>query len=257
MTDMVDPASEEPQIVWHPSFTSGNVTFIANNGVHLAENCDQLARGSDLFKVMLSLPQPEGVIDGANKESTAVKKDGKIFEIDATSELTAIFLALIYARIPLKPPTTLQDTAKILDLCYKFDCTEEVTKIVRAALIGDSHNRLWELLAIASHRDDVELGKVALEKMNKESFIHGREPHESHGSWFLYRMSKLSWRWQGRLMNLVLKEEEVTANRMGWVTRVSKKGRDYDAREFGPTQIPALTFKEEDWTSFVHQFLTG
>ncbi|WWC58249.1 uncharacterized protein I303_100787 [Kwoniella dejecticola CBS 10117] len=239
---------------FHPSFTEGDVCVIAKDGTHFAADCNRLARGSQTFKSLLELPRPT---NGHELSKSADKKveESKTFHIDATSTLTAYFLAFLGADIPLLPPTGLADTFKLLKLCDMFECTCEHTKLLQQRLQAETKGHVWKLLAIASHLNDRALGLQCLEKMDMNSFKHGRAPEESRGGDFAKKMIALSYDWQGRLYSLVFQDkEQVIAQRAHPIYRMSRKHHKVlDRYEVQPTEITAMTFKN-DWSRLCRTF---
>ncbi|WVQ62556.1 uncharacterized protein L199_000698 [Kwoniella botswanensis] len=238
MTETID---QHPK--YHPSFTDGDDLVIANDHTHFAAQCERLAGGSQVFKNMIDLPKPACSVNGDSTAHSEVRKKENVIDTGVNSNLAGYFLAFLGADIPLFPPTSFADTCKLMRPCDQFEASDENVDLIRDRLISESKGNLWKLLGFASKMDDRKLGPMALRKMNLESFPHGREPENSWGSAaFVTRMSELSPAWQGKLYSLALKDEKVTVNRLTWVARVSKKGRDYTTRDWEPTQVPGLTF---------------
>ncbi|WRT63723.1 uncharacterized protein IL334_000646 [Kwoniella shivajii] len=186
---------------YHPSFTEGDIVIVANDKTHFAEDCKRLARGSKVFQDLLALPQPAWDIDGKDIKCSTTIKHGRSFEIDASAELTGYFLSFLGAKIPLLPPTSFTETAKLLYLCNKFDCIQEHTQLVRQRLQGESEGRQWELLNLASDMNDAKLCAMALRKMTKIDFIRGADSGGIAYSYSTVRVSKLaspSFRGHGR-----------------------------------------------------------
>nr|XP_019048858.1 hypothetical protein I302_02637 [Kwoniella bestiolae CBS 10118]OCF27788.1 hypothetical protein I302_02637 [Kwoniella bestiolae CBS 10118] len=212
---MTDTVAQEP--VFHPSFTAGDIVIVANDKAHFAAKCERLARGkyiTDPLRPVRRNADKHGRWTGEDISHSELMRRGNTFEIDADSTLTGYFLAFLGADIPLLPPTSFADTAKLLHLCDRFECTEEHVGLVRERLEGESVGKLWRLLALASKLDDRKLGVMALKRMTLESFSRGREPEDKYDGVFVIRMSELSWARQGRLYNLALKAERATADRL-------------------------------------------
>ncbi|WWD09055.1 hypothetical protein V865_007175 [Kwoniella europaea PYCC6329] len=225
---MTETIEQQPK--YHPSFTDGDLLVIANDHTHFAAQCERLARGSQVFKNMVDLPKPACGVNGDSTGHSEVRREENVIDWMSTPNLL--------------DPFSLSS----------FEASDEHISLVRERLLEESKGKLWQLLAFASKLDDRKFGLITLKKMDLASFSRGRDPGDEHDRLsFVSQMSDLSPAWQGKLYSLALKDEKVTVNRLAWVARVSKKGRDYTTRDWEPIPVPGLTFVDS-WERICNGF---
>jgi hypothetical protein len=94
----------------------------------------------------------------------AIKTANAPIPVDATAEVLNVFLNLASVSLPYISETDFDITAKLLDPSESFDC-ESMRPKIRERLMPLGNVDPWRLLTIASDRDDLEMGRAAMNKM--------------------------------------------------------------------------------------------
>lgn len=92
--------------------------------------------------------------------------------IDASSDTVSHFLDLLHSYVPTVRKEISFATAKeLLDLCEKYECDRANREIIQH-LYQLASSFPWELLQLASDRNDVKMGQEAVAAFSDETFLN-------------------------------------------------------------------------------------
>ncbi|KAK6905374.1 hypothetical protein I203_106201 [Kwoniella mangroviensis CBS 8507] len=133
-------------------------------------------------------------------------------DLDMESELLDAFLNLINSSHPYVHQLSFQHSSELPGQCDKLICNLDICNAVKQRLYEWGVTMPWELLVLASERDDVNMGRIALKSMDSSIFINEMSwynfratpqemiPLRSRPFW--ERMGMLSPSWQIELIKL-------------------------------------------------------
>ncbi|WVQ62529.1 uncharacterized protein L199_000671 [Kwoniella botswanensis] len=133
-------------------------------------------------------------------------------DLDMDSEILNAFLNLINSSHPYVHQLSFQQSSELLRQCDKLICRSDICNAVKQRLYEWGITMPWELLVLASERDDVNMGRIALKSMDSSIFINEMSwynfranpqemvPLKSRPFW--ERMGRLSPSWQVELIKL-------------------------------------------------------
>ncbi|WWC58248.1 uncharacterized protein I303_100786 [Kwoniella dejecticola CBS 10117] len=145
---------------------------------------------------MFQLPQPAESRDRDRDQEQEHKKDDSI-HIDAKSEVLEVFLTFLTIRIPMMPPLPVTDLELMMELCWKYECKEPYTEVIRKRLAEITPTwQLPQVVALAAKHDDRRLAYHALCRYSSEEL-------ESN---FASLLKPLPYAWRGKIQAIILSD---------------------------------------------------
>ncbi|OCF59494.1 hypothetical protein L486_02161 [Kwoniella mangroviensis CBS 10435] len=197
--------------VWHWYHKEGDICLRSTDGVRFGADKWRLTRASEFFQGMLEIASPNPMrpprrlphltSDDINPDTRPnpadctsssiidttenTKRDledisSEPLDLDMESELLDAFLNLINSSHPYVHQLSFQHSSELLRQCDKLICNLDICNAVKQRLYEWGVTMPWELLVLASERDDVNLGRIALKSMDSSIFINEM-------SWYNFR----------------------------------------------------------------------
>ncbi|WWD09082.1 hypothetical protein V865_007202 [Kwoniella europaea PYCC6329] len=190
--------------LWHWYHEEGDICLKSTDGVLFKADKWRLSRASEFFQGMLEIASPcptrtsqspphsisddisphtqprsddRASISSTNTiEDRKQKFDQRSYEhldLNMHSAILDAFLNLINSSHPCIHCLSFQQSSDLLRQCDKLMCNLEICNAVKQRLYEWGITMPWELLVLASERDDLDMGKVALRNMDSSIFIDG------------------------------------------------------------------------------------
>lgn len=123
---------------------------------------------SELFSGMFSVPRP----------AESIERKNEIIDIPYDSRCVSRFVELAYVMNPrhIEAPSW-TEARSLLALLDEFGCTR-LEKVVHSKVLSASAAKPFELLILASHRDDLKMARFALSKLCDDP--NWKFPQNSH-----------------------------------------------------------------------------
>ncbi|WVQ93790.1 hypothetical protein IAU59_000868 [Kwoniella sp. CBS 9459] len=159
----IDEVQKEEDHSQHPVHQDprDDIVLISKDGMELRASAFHLERVSPLFEDMLSLPQPE-----RDDEEPAYQKEP--VHLDFSSSVVCLFLDLATSHRPSLPPLEMIEAKDLLALT-EFTISEELAKVANQAVLTAFADQPFELLVLASDRNDVPMARQALARIDAPS----------------------------------------------------------------------------------------
>ncbi|WVF66163.1 hypothetical protein IAT40_000903 [Kwoniella sp. CBS 6097] len=111
------------------------------------------------FEVLLSLPSPK-----EDDESTSTSRQHEPIYLEFSDVTISLFLDIATSHRPCLPPLGMARAKELLDLT-EFTISEDFIKLAYAAVLVAYAQKPFELLVLASDRNDVPMARQALGKI--------------------------------------------------------------------------------------------
>ncbi|WWC66686.1 uncharacterized protein I206_100590 [Kwoniella pini CBS 10737] len=137
-----------------------DIIIISNDCIRFRASRFHLTRTSQFFDGLLGITQQKGQNLNGNDDP---------IRLDHSGSTISLFLDLASVSEPYVPTTTISEAAALLKLVDFAICDGLIDK-ARASLMEASKDEPFELLVVASDRNDVEMAKYALRKIDSTAY---------------------------------------------------------------------------------------